>query len=771
VQAVVPLDKRTVKVYFDRAVTDSKIDGVLWSSSAGTVEKFFTLKKNTSPIGSDLIAGATLAAYKDSNDPNALFVVSTASGSAGEIFATGSGYTTFTFALSAATDADTSVAYTSEARFDTSISSLEVAASATDYAAPKVDGVMGVDAHTVQVYFNKPVATLIVGDVNVTVSSSGTGLTEGTPIAVAGTNNMQWLIPITEAMSAVSYKATFSIAGVTDKYVTAVTLDDEDTTQVATTLVKEFAGNSTTADYITSIYAVMTDNRTIEVYYPEAMQYATAVGDIDNVAATASTAHNNVDNAGNYLLKTTAGAALPGVTPAINYVAYDSATNKATLYLSSDIDSTVSSYGLVINTYIKNLTGFKTVESTSSTTNTALTVEVAKNTSTTNKGPAVTSVAISGDRMKMTIGFDSVIAVNNANPTVDTDAALDSSAKLANKATSSSTATITRADLVKVLKIAANYADAPSTQVVLAAGNVNNYIASDASVKLLSGGKSIEITFSKAIAATTDGYVSTLTSDSGSYRLYNYAFVTRTVADNETKVSFAAPGTGAFDYVAPTVLSASSLDLNGDGNVETIKVMYSEEVNDSSITAAAFNSYTISGLQTSAILTAAGITDVANDNIEYLAVTGLSGTATIANLTTNAVGAVKDLAGNSLATGLNQAVADAAAPVLLSAATVSANTIDLTYSETAAITTPATGRFTLDLDGAGAGAAVTENAVPSIAAGKVRLTFTGAFTGSTPDTDAQIAYTPNTAGDAANVKDATGNESVAKTLTGFTSGF
>jgi hypothetical protein len=121
---------------------------------------------------------------------------------------------------------------------------------------------------------------------------------------------------------------------------------------------------------------------------------------------------------------------------------------------------------------------------------------------------------------------------------------------------------------------------------------------------------------------------------------------------------------GSPDTTAPTVVSAESLDIDGDGVSDTIKVVFSESVLDSSFTpgggAFACTDLTITD---GTFKTVAG--DVTNDNTIYLEVTaGFTGTEAATNKLTQTAGAITDLAGNPLAAdATGKDISDKVAPV------------------------------------------------------------------------------------------------------------
>ncbi|GMQ60852.1 hypothetical protein [Vallitalea maricola] len=529
-QAVVATDKQTAKFYFDRDVTDSTIKGTLWAvTGTDDVANFFMTRENKQ--GTSLASLNGLKAYQDSTDKNVLVVVDD-----NESWNTGNDFTTYVLDLEGSSFDGKKV------KFDTNITQLEVAANGSTYAYPTVEAVQGIDSKTIKVYFSKPVTFGASGITTIAkTSDSSATVTEGTPVVVNGTSNKEWLVPISSGtMESVSYTITFASVNVADKYVPSIKLSNK-TSEPDTSIVREFAGNGTTTNYITNVYAIMTDNKTIDVYYPEAMKYSTTI--INNVQNG-----SNVDNTGNYTFTVSAGTA-----PTVTYVAYDNAKNKATLYLNNEFDSNLNTFDLVVNTNIANITGNKTVAKSSSD-NANLAIEVAKNTSTTNKGPAIASASVAGDRMSITVGMDQVTAVGTTVAVDDDSNTILESGKLATKKTATSTATVNSADFEKVFKLTTTF-EGETTATTITNANFSNYISS---VDLSANGKTFTITLKKAIKAGAEGTITTKTSKDNSVSLWGYAGEKRLQNDNESKLTFAAPNSNTFDYTPPTVLNVDS---------------------------------------------------------------------------------------------------------------------------------------------------------------------------------------------------------------------
>jgi len=192
------------------------------------------------------------------------------------------------------------------------------------------------------------------------------------------------------------------------------------------------------------------------------------------------------------------------------------------------------------------------------------------------------------------------------------------------------------------------------------------------------------------------------------------------------------------DSVQPTVSSADSLDIDADGNVDTLKVTFSENVDDSSLSAGDFGGYTVAGLQASVAA------DTADDSVVYLEVTGETGTNVTTTLTTTASGAITDLAGNDLASGVSQAVNDSADPLVTSAASAgtiaNGGSVSISFSEAlsasaqtdvsnaldAATTANNSATYTIAFNVAGDTVTITEDSGTTTAADDLTLSATTA---------------------------------------------
>jgi len=148
------------------------------------------------------------------------------------------------------------------------------------------------------------------------------------------------------------------------------------------------------------------------------------------------------------------------------------------------------------------------------------------------------------------------------------------------------------------------------------------------------------------------------------------------------------------DTIAPTIVSAETLDTTNNGKIDTYKITFSENVVD-----ATFPGYVLNGIgsaqtawlvngYTGAVLvhgTAAPVADTVNDNILYLKFTegSLPDTGAKPDLTTTATPGITDSVGYALAQIFTATLVetDKALPIVISATGKSQTTLQLLFSE------------------------------------------------------------------------------------------
>ncbi|OGG40587.1 hypothetical protein A2118_03130 [Candidatus Kaiserbacteria bacterium GWA2_50_9] len=128
------------------------------------------------------------------------------------------------------------------------------------------------------------------------------------------------------------------------------------------------------------------------------------------------------------------------------------------------------------------------------------------------------------------------------------------------------------------------------------------------------------------------------------------------------------------DATAPTIFAAIEQDTNGDGKIDKVSVTFSESIKDSTITASQF---ALAGTPFDGYTTG-----TANDDeVDFTVSAGVAGTEQ--KEFTYTAGSLTDLADNSMTSKDAAAISeqDSAAPVMVSAQTITTTRIDTTWSE------------------------------------------------------------------------------------------
>jgi hypothetical protein len=132
------------------------------------------------------------------------------------------------------------------------------------------------------------------------------------------------------------------------------------------------------------------------------------------------------------------------------------------------------------------------------------------------------------------------------------------------------------------------------------------------------------------------------------------------------------------DNNPPVIVARDTQDLDGDGFIDAVRVLFSKNIDDTTVVATEFDVAGIGGEAFSS--TTAG--DIVDDNDIYVTFTDGSLATDATPTVTYTAGTLTDLSGNPLANDGPTASTDLAAPVLLSAtSTVGSATLAVTFSE------------------------------------------------------------------------------------------
>jgi len=167
-----------------------------------------------------------------------------------------------------------------------------------------------------------------------------------------------------------------------------------------------------------------------------------------------------------------------------------------------------------------------------------------------------------------------------------------------------------------------------------------------------------------------------------------------TLTDSTGNVGTPATATKLKDVVAPTILSAETMDANSNGKIDHYKITFSKAVTDATFPGYLLNSNGNTQVQwvfagySNAVLahgTSAPVTDTVNDAVIYIKFTegATFDTGAKPDLTTTAAPGITDLAGNPVAQvgTLNLVEQDSAKPIVASVVGSGQTGVNVVFSE------------------------------------------------------------------------------------------
>lgn len=343
--AVIPVDNQTLKIYFDRDVKDSKIDGVIWDSSNKTLKAADVFLYSTDGGATTTTLKDGEYAYQDPSNKNVLVVRIDED----DAFKNGSlkliGKSTL---------------------FATDKNQLVFVKIADDPAEIVVDNVVALNTTTIRVYFNMPVYGTLntFADVKNEKAAYSSGIALSNATAIDDTNKV-YDFKLASALTSGTYYLNINGAAVDgpnaiikDKSTTGngyVGMKDEDTSTAGFQQVRPFAGTTTAAADIKDVYAQMVDDKTIKVYYQQLMNTTTP----DNTDASASISVLDFDN---YTIVNGSDVAVTMSdnnsfdVSDIGKITYDSKDNSATITLNKSIKTAAGGAFLKIDKATANAT-------------------------------------------------------------------------------------------------------------------------------------------------------------------------------------------------------------------------------------------------------------------------------------------------------------------------------------------------------------------------------------------------------------------------------
>lgn len=339
VEGIVALDAQTLKIYFDRAADDASIKGAgkLWNGTALVTGAF--LYNDAGSATQDLEAMNEYV-YKDPSNANAIIVRvdDTVAFNSSNFEA---GKTMFTLTVDTAKVVNTV--------------GLPFANNNTAPTNPAVAGVVANNINTVTVYFSESVSGVSYTDFEITANADGSGASIAVSAFTKVDDKTYQLKTADMAAQAYYLRIVDTAASDANKTIDKITdisgyvelKSTFDSTSARDYAAYQFAGSTTAVGTIKSIPVVMTNARTMVVYYPEAMN--------------TSTGPQGVKNKTNYTIENAGGTALITSATEIAEITWNAANNTATLVFNTDVDDSTTGYFVKFAQTIENELGTKTV--------------------------------------------------------------------------------------------------------------------------------------------------------------------------------------------------------------------------------------------------------------------------------------------------------------------------------------------------------------------------------------------------------------------------
>jgi len=547
IEEVIATDAQTLKIYFDRDVRDETIDGRLWNQEKNIISGSNILSVDTTGNKSttdleDLDLAESTYAYQPNDENNVLIVRMNR-----PVFNEGS---------TAASNNNFYLIGNSEYVYSQDESNiLTFEPNDTQVTNPTVEGVVMLNEKTIEVNFNGPVQIENMNAIKIfKTSGDASDNTLITTIKNMTTNNgFTWTMalerPITpeDAESNIAY--FYLPDGAAKDETGTVDVMDASTSESYQSLA--FGTNYTEAKAIDSVFAIMPDNRSIEVIYPEDMNIS------------------DVTNEENYLLLVGDDdeqiTELKTVNFKANYGTYDYNRKTATLYLDAPImnDDNIRDFYLAIDSQVKNVLETKTIKGESMEylqalpSNKGLTLQFAPDTEAPEK-PVVEDVKVSDDRYAITLQFNEDIAFASANNVFHPSRDLTNG--------------LTPDEFLEALAIQVQFENEEDTLLVQ-----SENISSVSGIKA-DNEQSVKVTFNRKLAVDSLGQVTT--KGQSNNQIFNRKSAFAEVDDSAVVVSFGVDESLYSDGEPPklSIDLSQGIDSDGDGKLNQVILVYDENM-------------------------------------------------------------------------------------------------------------------------------------------------------------------------------------------------
>jgi hypothetical protein len=362
----------------------------------------------------------------------------------------------------------------------------------------------------------------------------------------ADTDGKEWDVKLNAAMDSTEvYELLINLTHDTDDIsdlANVVKLADQSTTAGFQHDPVEFAGTTTAPSAITGVYATMSDERTILVHFPVAMDATDVVSDIYAIHDT-SAADNEVD------------------VPL--YRIYNATDKILTIYLGAPLAAADEYYLEVEGTdTLKDAAGTRAVND-GKTSAGNLVVQFAESTDA-DAAPAVKSVSVADDRYSMTITFTEDVAFAEADNTDFAD-------------NSNFVTGLTEAELLDAISVTAQFESETEADAITSTEFALTQVADDNETQIV-------LTFNEKLAVASNGTVTT--EDEDADMILNRNAVAAKVTSSATSVDYGVSASLYTDGTAPDVVTApgSATDNGAESFAEaaTFTIVFNELLNSTS---------------------------------------------------------------------------------------------------------------------------------------------------------------------------------------------
>jgi hypothetical protein len=538
IEAVMATDNQTLKIYFDRDVEDDYIDGQIWNSDTNRlISGALGISLDEGDGVDQDLAGLTEYAYQPDDEETALVVRVAEEETFSDSNVDGDVFKLIGDEDKVYSDDDDNI--------------LEFAYNDDDPDFPYLEAAQMMDRNTIRLYFSEPVK--IDDETLIIIAEDEDGDDEVTFVKLAvSDDDIVWDMSLNDSITDLPDDKGFVVFD--DEAVTDISgtidSDDEGEDYGGYTSV-EFGADYDQPDELDDIFAVMMDNRTIKVYYPEDMNEEDVI-DIDNYAILDKDS-SNPDNA------------VLGGDVFFDRAEYDDDEFTATLYLMGDITTYVDfdDYFLAVDGDVQNALLNNSVEDEYSNIlgEPWLVFEFAADDDDPD-APELMSAKVSDDRYTLTIKFNEDVYFADAD---DTDP-FDPNDSLVDG--------LSKSELLDALNITAEFENEDEEGPVTSA---EIYAVMD---KDVDDEDEIKIEFNVPLKANSTGTITT--EDADDEKILNRADIAAETDDDASEISFGvAPSLYPSD-VRPEILEAHVDSMESD-EVDTITLMFSKAVDDSTV--------------------------------------------------------------------------------------------------------------------------------------------------------------------------------------------